>query len=124
MAALITTVLGAAMPCRRREVGRLAECQLFLTGAAPHLPDDYEPGMDPQAHGQVHPALLYQACIELAQGLHDPQPGPHGPLSVIFVCQGIPERVEQAIAEILGDISFKAGDHLGADRLIGLHHLA
>jgi hypothetical protein len=36
--------------------------------------------------------------------------------------QGVAEVDEQAIAEILGDMSLKAGDHLGADLLIGPHH--
>ena len=58
------------------------------------------------------------------QGLHDPQPGPHGPLRIIFVRQGVAEVDEQAIAEILGDMPLKAGDHLGAGLLIGPHHLA
>ena len=80
--------------------------------------------MDPQAHGQVHPALLRQAGIELPQGLDDPQPGPHGPLGIIFVGQGVAEVDEQAIAEILGDMPLKAGDHLGTGVLIGPHHLA
>ena len=60
----------------------------------------------------------------MPQGLHDPQPGPHGPLGIIFVRQGIAEVDEQAIAEILRDMPLKAGDHLGAGLLIGPHHLA
>ena len=125
MAALITRVLGAAMPLQAGgQVGGLAERQLFLPGAAPHLTHHHQPGMDPQAHGQVHPPLLRQAGIELPQGLHHPQPGPHRPLGVIFVRQGVAEVDEQAIAEILGDMPLKAGDHLGAGLLIGPHHLA
>ena len=73
--------------------------------------------MDPQAHGQVHPPLLLQAGIELAQGLHHPQPGPHGPLGVIFMRQGIAKVDQQAIAKILGNMALKAGNHLGAGLL-------
>ena len=80
--------------------------------------------MDAQAHGQVHPPLLLQARIQLSQGLHHPQPGPHRPLRVIFVRQGVAEVDEQTIAEILRDMAVKAGDHLGAGLLIGPHHLA
>jgi short-chain 2-methylacyl-CoA dehydrogenase len=40
------------------------------------------------------------------------------------VRQGIAEVDQQAIAEILGDMPLKAGDHLGAGVLIGPHHLA
>ena len=71
MVALITSVLGAAIPCRRAaRLGVSPERQLFLPGAAAHLPDHHQPGMDPQAHGQLHPPLLRQAGIELAHGLH------------------------------------------------------
>ena len=80
--------------------------------------------MDAQAHGQLHPLLLRQAGIELSHGLHDPQPGPHRPLGVIFVRLGIAKVDQQAIAEILRDMPLKAGDHLGAGLLIGPHHLA
>ena len=107
-----------------RQIRGLAQRQLFLPGAAAHLPDHDQPGMDPQAHRQLHPTLLRQAGIELAQGLHDPQPGPHRPLRIIFVGQGVAEVDEQAIAQILGDMALKAGDHLGAGLLIGSHHLA
>ena len=72
----------------------------------------------------MHAPLLRQAGIELSQGLDHPQPGPHRPLGIIFVRQGIAEVDEQAIAEILGDMPLKAGDHLGAGVLIGPHHLA
>jgi hypothetical protein len=40
------------------------------------------------------------------------------------VRQGIAEVDEQAIAEILGDMPVKAGDHLGTGVLIGPHHFA
>jgi len=62
--------------------------------------------------------------IELPNGFHHPEPSPYGPLGVIFVRQGIAEVDEQAITEILRDMPLKAGDHLGADLLIGPHHLA
>ncbi len=125
MAALITRVLGAARPCRRAaRLGVSPRANCSCRRAAPHVAHHHEPGMDPQAHGQVHPPLLRQAGIELPQGLHHPQPGPHRPLGIIFVRQGVAEVDEQAIAEILGDMPLKAGDHLGAGVLIGPHHLA
>ena len=80
--------------------------------------------MDAYAHAQGHPSFLRQAGIELAQGLHHPQPGPHCPLRVILMRLRIAEVDEQAIAEILGDMALKAGDHLGAGVLIGPHHFA
>src|SRR5712692_10346403 len=79
--------------------------------------------MDSQAHGQVHSTLLRQADIALAHGLDHAQSGPHGPLGVILMRQGVAEVDEQAIAEILRDMPLKAGDHLGAGLLIGPHHL-
>jgi len=39
----------------------------------------------------VHPPLLPQAGIELPQGFDDPEPGPYGPLGIIFVRQGVAE---------------------------------
>jgi hypothetical protein len=62
--------------------------------------------------------------IELSHGFDRPESGPHGALGVIFMRQGVAEVDQQAIAEILGDMSLKAGDHLGAGVLIGPHHLA
>src|SRR5215831_3753566 len=43
---------------------------------------------------------------------------------IILVGQGVAEVDQQAIAQILGDVSVIAGDHLGAGVLIGPHHLA
>jgi hypothetical protein len=68
--------------------------------------------MDPQAHGQYHISILLPAAIELAHGLDHAQPGPNRPLRVIFMRQGVAEVDEQAIAEILRDMSLKAGGHL------------
>jgi hypothetical protein len=106
------------------EVGRFAECQLFLAGASAHFPHDDEPGVDPQTHGQLHTALLGQAGIQRLHGLHDAQPGPHGPLGIIFMRLRIAKVDQQAIAEILGDMALKAGNHLGTGVLIGPHDLA
>jgi hypothetical protein len=80
--------------------------------------------MDAQAHGQLHPALPLQAGIELAQGLHDAQPGPHRPLRVVFVRLWVAKVDEQAVAQILRDMPLKAGDHLGTGVLISADHLA
>jgi len=60
----------------------------------------------------------------LSQRLHDPEASPYGPLGIIFVCQGIAEVDEQAIAKILRNMPLKAGDHLGTGLLIGPHHRA
>jgi hypothetical protein len=107
-----------------RQVGCLAERQLFLPGPAPDLPDDHQPRMDPQTDGELHAAFLGQAGIEWPHGLHHPQAGPHRPLGVIFMRQGVAEVDEQAVAQILGDMALIVGDHLGARVLIGPHHVA
>ena len=60
----------------------------------------------------------------MSHGFERPESGPHGALGVIFMRQGVAEVDQQAIAEILGDMPLKAGDHLGAGVLIGPHHLA
>ena len=43
------------------DIGRLAEGQRFRSRPAPNLPYHDETGMDAEAHGQLHPALLRQA---------------------------------------------------------------
>jgi hypothetical protein len=45
-------------------------------------------------------------------------------LGVIFVRPRVAEVDQQAIAEILCNITLEAGDHLGAGLLIGPYHLA
>jgi hypothetical protein len=105
------------------EIRGLAKGELFLPGTAAYLSHHHQPGMAPQAYGEVHPVLLPQARVELSDGLDHPEAGPHSPLGIVFVCQGVPEVDQQAIAEILGDMPLKAGDDLGASLLIGAHHL-
>ena len=78
--------------------------------------------MNPQAHGELHTALLGEAGIELSHGLNHPQASRHGPLGVIFMGAGVAEIDQQAIPQILGDMALEAGDHLGAGVLIGPHH--
>ena len=39
-------------------------------------------------------------------------PGPYGALGVVFVRLGIAKVDEEAIAEILGDVTLEAGDDL------------
>jgi alkylhydroperoxidase/carboxymuconolactone decarboxylase family protein YurZ len=48
-----------------RQVGGLAEGELFLARPAPHVAHHHQPGMDPQAHGQVHLPLRPQGGREL-----------------------------------------------------------
>ncbi len=59
----------------------------------------------------------------MPQGFEHPEPGPHGPLRIIFMRQRVAEVDQQAIAEILRDMPLKAGNHFGAGVLIGPHDL-
>src|SRR5262245_16026888 len=93
-----------------------------MPGTTPDLPHDREPGMDAQTHRQLYSALLLQARIELADGLHHPQSGPHGPLGILFVGERVAQIGQQATTEILRDMPLEAGDHLGAGVLIGPHY--
>jgi hypothetical protein len=106
------------------DVGGLAERQLLLPGATPHLAHHHQPGMAPQAHAQAHPPLPLQTGIELRHRLHDAQPGPHRPLRVILMRLRIAEVDQEPIAQILRDMPLVASDHFGAGLLIRPHHLA
>ena len=80
--------------------------------------------MDRQAHRQWHTPLPRQARIELPHGLYNPESGPHRPLRIILVGQGVAKIDQQSIAEILRDMALKTLDHCRAGRLISAHHLA
>ena len=45
----------------------------------------------------------------------DIQPRPYRTLSIIFVCYRIPEKYQEAIAEILCDATRMAANHRGAN---------
>ena len=96
--------------------------QLFVPVPAPHLPHHHESGMHPQAHGELHAALLGEAAIQLCHGLNHPQASRHGPLGVIFMGAGVAQIDQQAIPQILRDMALEAGNHPGAGVLIGPHH--
>src|SRR5262245_22561696 len=80
--------------------------------------------MDSDAHAQPHSALLLQLLIQPPHGFHHPQGGAHRALAVVFMRLGVAKIYEQTIAQILGDVPFKALDHLGAHALIRSHHFA
>ena len=63
--------------------------------------------MNPDAHGQGHPVLRSQAGSSVPMASTMPKPGPHGPLGIIFMSQGIAKVDEQTVAEILGDMPSK-----------------
>src|SRR2546425_10421074 len=100
-----TTCPRPSLTCAQRARSRPTSCSRPMRGVRP-------------LRLTTHPLLLLQTGIELAQGLYNAQSGPHRPLGIIFVRQGIAEIDQQAIAEILGDMPVIEGNHLGAGRLI------
>ena len=61
--------------------------------------------MDTKTHGQAHLVVLLQVCIVCLHGLNDAQPGTNSTLGVVLVRLRIAEIDQQAIAEVLGDMS-------------------
>jgi hypothetical protein len=106
------------------DVGRLAECQLLLLRPSPNPAHHHQAGMDAQAYSQLDPSLLSQVRIALPQGFYYSEPGPHRPLGLVFVRQGVAEVDQQAVAEVLRDMPLIPGDDLGTGVLIGSYHLA
>ena len=107
MVALITSVLGAAIPCRRAArlgVSPSAKCSCRVP--PPTSPTTTSPVWNPRRTASCTP----RACVRRVlrpQSLHDPQPSPHRPLGVIFMGAGVAEVDEQSIAEILRDMASK-----------------
>ena len=54
-----------------RNIRRVAQRELFLPPAAPHLPHHDQPGVDPHAYRQADTLALSQAAIERVHGLHN-----------------------------------------------------
>jgi hypothetical protein len=65
-----------------------------------------------------------QHCVELPDGLDDPEAGADGTLYVILVCAGITKIDQKPVAKVLGDVTVEAGDHLPASFVVGAHDLA
>src|SRR5215510_1443987 len=66
---------------------------------------------------------LFQAAIERAHRLYNTQSSADSALRIIFMRLGIAKIHEQAVAEILSDMPFKALDDLGTGSLVGTYHL-
>ena len=80
--------------------------------------------MAPQPDGQLDTVPFAELGVERADRLDDPQPRAHGALCVVLVGVGIAEEDQQAVAEILGDVTVEAGDHLAARLVVRPHDLA
>src|SRR5262249_2380628 len=84
---------------------------------------DDEAGVDADADGDPRPIPRGELGIAGLHGRHHPQPGPPGPLGVVFVGLGIAKVHEEAIAEILRNVPLQALDHCSASTLVGAHDL-
>jgi hypothetical protein len=104
-------------------VGHFAQSQLFLTAATTHGPNDHQSGVDAQAHREPNTPLLHQAHAQCVHSLDHPQSSPHRAQGVIFMGLGVAKVDQEAIAQILRNVSLKAPNHLGADGLVGADHL-
>ena len=61
--------------------------------------------------------------VEGSNGIDDGQPSAHRPLGIVLVRQWVAEVNQEAVAQVLRDVALEAGDHLGADALVGAHML-
>ena len=64
--------------------------------------------------------FAFQADIERLKGLENAEAGANGPLCIIFMRLGITIVDQQAITEILRDVSVKMLDDLGGNMSNGL----
>ena len=80
--------------------------------------------MDAQAHRHSDALVCHQSCLKRGQGAEHLQPRPYGPLGVILVRLWIAEVHQQAISQVLRDVTVKALDHGTAGGLIGTDDLA
>jgi hypothetical protein len=104
---------------RVRSLSSTAPGELLLRGARAHIPHYHEPGV------QADPNRQRPACgFQLRQRLDDAQADSDPALGVVLVCARIAEIHQQAIPEILCDMSVVVRNDLGARRLIGAHQLA
>jgi hypothetical protein len=105
-----------------RNVWRLPQGELLLPPATADLADHHQPGVNAEPHGQAHPMLPLQACIQGPHGLDHAEPATDGPLDRVFMRLGIAKVHQQAIAEVLCNVAVKALDDLGTGGLISPHH--
>ena len=78
---------------------------MILAAASAHLPHDDQPGVNSHAVGQSVAFVPLQPSIERPDGLHQSKPGANGAPGVVCMRLGIINVHQQAIAEILRDMS-------------------
>ena len=107
------------------QVRRVADDRQCLAGLpGTHFPGDDQAGVNAQVHLQIDRRADRPAVVQAGHLGHQLQAGAHRPCRVVLVGMGIAEVDQQAIADVLGDVSLVAGDHVGAGPLIGLQDLA
>ena len=107
-----------------RDVGRLAQGELLAARTGAHLAHHDGAGVDADTDRDAQGVAGLQRGVQRADRLHDPEPGAHGALRIVLVRLRVAVVDEEAVAEVLRDVSLEALDHLGTARLVGAHHLA
>ena len=97
----------------RGDVGRFAERQLLAPLAASHLAHDDQSGVDAGAH--VEALATHRDRLHLLQ---DFEPGLDRAQGVVLVRRGVSEIGQDAVAQVLGDVTLVAADDIRADALI------
>jgi hypothetical protein len=79
--------------------------------------------MDSQPYGDPVPRGQRQPGVEWVQGTQNAEPGPDGPLGIVFMRHRIAKIDQHAIPEVLGKITVKEVNHRGTGLMVGAHDL-
>src|SRR5262249_12450272 len=94
----------------------------FLACAAADLAHHDEPGMDAEAHGDTRAVMRLQVRVEGVHSPKNPEASPYGSLGIVLMRLRKAKVDEQAITEILRNVSVKTLDDLRARGMVGAHH--
>jgi hypothetical protein len=96
---------------------------MLVPPASAHLSHHHRPGVDARPHREPNAFLSFQARVQHLHGLNNPQAGAHRPLGIVFMRLRKAKIDEQAIAEVLGNITVEALDDGSTGGLIGADHV-
>ena len=105
----------------RSQIRRIAEKVHRLSPAVTH---DNGAGMDADANREFRPRRLLPAPVQLEHLIDNAEAGARRSLSVVLMRMRPSEISDDAVAEILGDVTAKASDRLRGRALIRTRHLA
>ena len=97
----------------RRDVRRLAQCELFAAHARADIADHDETGMNADADVRSFPA-----GTNALDPLQQVESRMHGARGIVFVRHWISEVRQHAVTQVLRDVTLVVTDDLGACRLI------